>query len=78
MYTPQIKDYIKWMIIPALLGVVTCGIGSIILMIVWACDNNDMPRANYFRAQFIIIGVAFVITMGIALLFGASLSALLR
>lgn len=72
-YSPRIKDYLKWMIIPALLGAITFGIGSLILMIVWACDSNDIPRANYFRAQFIItgigiaIGIIFIISFSFAL-----------
>lgn len=34
MYSPQIKDYLKWMIIPALLGAVTC-------LRYWRYHSND-------------------------------------
>lgn len=72
--TPTVGDYVKWMLFPTLLGLVTCGIGSLILMIVWACDNKKPARANYFRALFIItaIGIALSLIMGV--LFSATIA----
>ncbi|GEM_PF-6056894 len=58
---PGIMDYLLWMLAPALLGLITCGIGSLILMIIWACDNKNMARANYFRASFILMGIGVVL-----------------
>jgi len=72
-YSPQIKDYLKWMIFPSLLGIITCGIGGIILMIIWACNSKDMPRANFFRAQFIITGIGIAIGIIFMLLFPLAL-----
>lgn len=66
---PRKRDYIKWMIYPAILGTFTLGIGAIVLMIVWAVDTKNMARANYFRAIFIMAGtgmciaVIFLVTM---------------
>lgn len=60
---PSIMDYVIWMLAPSLLGMVTCGIGTLVLMIIWACDNKNMARANYFRAWFIIMGIGVVIAI---------------
>lgn len=73
--TPRIRDYLAWMLIPACVGIITCGIGTIILMVVWACDKSNMARANYFRAIFIIaiIGILiyiFLLAIMIALISG--------
>lgn len=58
---PGIRDYLIWMLVPGLLGAFTCGIGSIILIIIWACDNKNMARANYFRATLIVAGIGIIL-----------------
>jgi hypothetical protein len=58
---PKISDYLKWILIPSILGVFTFGIGAIVLMIVWAANENNMARANFFRSLFIIIGAGIAL-----------------
>ena len=61
---PTTKEFLKYIAFPTLLSFVTCGIGGLILMIVWACDNNNIVRRNFSRAyliwEAIAIGVVIV------------------
>lgn len=77
-YVPQIKDYLIWMLIPTLLGLITCGIGSIILIIVWACDTKNMARANFFRAQLIVTAISIVVGIILTVLFSSLFIALIN
>lgn len=75
--TPSIKDYLKWMIIPSLIGMVTCGIGSLIIIIVWATDTKNMARANYFRALLVLTGLGIAIAfLGIMIISALATSAI--
>lgn len=72
-----IKQFMAYIWLPALLGMVTCGIGSLILTIVWACDKNNPNRRNYACATLIssaiIIGI-YVLLFVILMIAGVSLS----
>lgn len=51
----KIKSYIGWSLIPCI------PIVGFILMIVFAVDGSNKNRANYFRAQFAVMGIAVAI-----------------
>lgn len=48
---PTVKDFIIWLLIPSVLSFFTCGIGSLILLIVWACSGSNRVRSNFAKAQ---------------------------
>lgn len=77
-YTPSITDYIIWLVVPGLVGAFTCGIGYIILTIVWAADSNNMARANFFRAMLIIAGVGIAIGVTMLTITLGSVGAILK
>lgn len=60
-HIPTIKDYLIWMIVPSILSVVTCGIGGLILMIVWAFSKENQARGNYFKAVLIMGLIGFAV-----------------
>lgn len=75
--TPSIADYIVWLVVPGLVGAFTCGIGYLVLTIVWAADNSNMARANFFRAMLIIAGVGIAIGITLTGIMLGSLGAIL-
>lgn len=60
-HIPTIKDYLIWMIVPSILSAVTCGIGGLILMVVWAFSKENQARSNYFKAILIMTLIGLVI-----------------
>lgn len=45
---PTVKDFIIWLLIPSVLSFFTCGIGSLILLIVWGLQRQQ-PGEEQFR-----------------------------
>lgn len=71
----KIGSYIGWFLVPCIPLI------GFIMMIVFAVDGTNKNRANYFRAQFalvgILIGIALVlsiIALVISLIFGVELA----
>lgn len=63
---PSTSDYVKWILIPSILSIFTCGIGGLILTVVWACSNEQLARRNLMRA-FLFIAVLPLIILFIVL-----------
>ena len=68
---PTVKDFFIWLGLPSLLGCFTCGIGSLILLIVWACSSKNSTRSNFAKALLlvyviIVIGLLLYIVLGAA------------
>lgn len=55
---PTLWQYVGWMIIGSLFGPI-----SIIISIVFACMNDNKPRATYFKAHLIVMAISFVISI---------------
>lgn len=77
-YTPQqemapvvsIGDYMGMMILPSLLSMVTCGIGGLILLLVWAFGGNVNPnKQNFSKATLIFMLIYSIIVILPFLLF---------
>lgn len=74
---PTVKNYLKWILLPTILGIFTCGIGTLVLLIVWACskDETKLARRNLVRAQLVItcgIIVLYIVLFIIAAIFGTA------
>ena len=52
---PTVKDFIIWLLIPSVLSFFTCGIGSLILLIVWACSGAVMMKARQYDRPLILL-----------------------
>ena len=70
---PSVKDFVVWLLIPTVLGAVTCGIGSLILLIVWACSSANRVRGNFAKAQLIMMVISTVLVILFYVIFGAAL-----
>lgn len=70
---PSVKDFLIWLLIPTVLGAVTCGIGSLILLIVWACSSSNRVRGNFAKAQLIMMVISTVLVILFYVIFGAAL-----
>lgn len=70
---PSVKDFLIWLLIPTVLGAVTCGIGSLILLIVWACSSSNQVRGNFAKAQLIMMVISIVLVILFYVIFGAAL-----
>ncbi|MDD3253349.1 MAG: hypothetical protein PHV18_12410 [Lachnospiraceae bacterium] len=60
---PTTKDYVKWLLIPGALSIFTCGIGGLILIVVWACSNEQPARRNLMRAILFISALPIMIAL---------------
>lgn len=69
---PTIKDFIIWLGLPSLLGFFTCGIGSLILLIVWACSSKNSTRSNFAKAQLLVYVISIVIGILLYIVLGAA------
>lgn len=58
--SPSTSDYIKWIMIPTVLSLFTCGVGGLILMVVWACSNEQPARRNLMRAYLYIVALPLI------------------
>ncbi len=70
---PKIKDFLFWLLIPSVLGFFTCGIGSLILLIVWACSGKNRVRSNFAKAQLIVMAISIAVGVLLYMLFGTAL-----
>ena len=70
---PSVKDFLVWLLIPTILGAFTCGIGSLILLIVWACSGSNPVRGNFAKAQLIVMVISVVLAVLFYVIFGAAL-----
>ncbi|HIX25417.1 MAG TPA: hypothetical protein IAA09_10820 [Candidatus Lachnoclostridium avicola] len=70
---PTVKDFLIWLLVPSVLGCVTCGIGSLILLIVWACSGKNHVRSNFAKAQLIVMVISVVLIFILYMFFGAAL-----
>ncbi len=73
---PSVKDFIGWLLIPTVLGFFTCGIGSLILLIVWAFSNKNRVRGNFAKAQLLVMIISFVLGLILYVICGTALLAL--
>ena len=62
----KIGSYIGWFFLSAFSFLII----PFIIMIVFACDSSNKNRANFFRAQFAIMGIA----IGLSLVLGIILA----
>ena len=69
---PKVKDFLLWLLLPSVLGFFTCGIGSLILLIVWAFSGKNHVRGNFAKAQLIVLAITIVLAVLFYLLFGAA------
>lgn len=73
---PSVRDFIGWLLIPAVLGFFTCGIGSLILLIVWAFNQNNRVRGNFAKAQLLVMIITFALGLIFYLVSGMTMMAL--
>ncbi len=73
---PSVKDFIFWMLIPTILGFFTCGIGSLILLIVWAFSGKNHVRGNFAKAQLLVMIISFVLGLILYVVCGTALLAI--
>lgn len=65
---PNIKDYVIWMAAPILLSAVTCGVGGLVLIVIWAFSKENPARSNYFKAMLIIYAAGIAISMALIMI----------
>lgn len=70
---PTVKDFIIWLLIPSVLSFFTCGIGSLILLIVWACSGSNRVRSNFAKAQLLVMLISLALAFFVYIFFGAAL-----
>ena len=58
---PNEDEYMKWMLMPLVLGVVTFGAGAVMLLLAWTFDKRNMARVNYSRAALKSIMVTIIL-----------------
>lgn len=62
--SPTVSDYLKWILLPLVLGIFTCGIAGIFLLLIWAFKkSNNIARCNYARAVLIKYAIFFALFM---------------
>ncbi len=65
-----LKDWVWTLILPYLVGMVTCGIGQFIMWIVWACSNSiPIAKKRFAQAQLIFMAISFAIVILIYVLY---------
>lgn len=72
---PTVKNYLSWYGLYFLASLLGCGIGGIVLAIVWACSNNNEARKNWAKAQLILFGaiiVLYIVFFIFAMMFGTA------
>ncbi len=59
-----VGNFLGLFLLPALLNAVTCGIGGLILLLVWAFGSNVNPnKRNYAKAQLIFMLISMAIAV---------------
>lgn len=72
---PTVKNYLTWYGLYFLATFLGCGIGGIILAIVWACKSDKPARQNWAKAQLILFGIAvalYFVFFIFAMIFGTA------
>ncbi len=65
-----LKDWIWTLLLPYLVGMVTCGLGQFVMWIVWACSNSiPIAKKRFAQAQLIFMAISFAIVMLIYVLY---------
>ena len=60
----SLKDWIWTLVIPYLVGCITCGIGQFIMWIVWACSNSiPVAKKRFAQAQLVLMAVSVVLVI---------------
>ena len=60
----SLKDWVWTLLLPYLIGLVTCGIGQWVMLIVWACSNSiPIAKKRYAQANLIFYAISIAIVI---------------